>query len=81
MVNETKKALFECGKQIVLKGGKENCIEILYLSREEILQEIALGIIDVLDVNSDEIYEFFLRSDNDIIRIAAVGKICNDDFF
>ena len=81
MVNETKKALIECGKQIVLKGGKENCTEILYLAREEILQEIALGIIEVLDVNSDEIYEFFLRSDNDIIKIAAIRKIYNDVFF
>ena len=80
MINETKKALFECGKQIVLKGGKENCTEILYLAREEMLQEIALGIIDALDVNSDEIYEFFLRSDNDIIKIAAIGKIYNDVF-
>lgn len=80
MVNETKKTLIECGKQIVLKGGKENCTEILYLAREEILQEIALGIIDALDVNSDEIYEFFLRSDNDIIKIAAIRKIYNDVF-
>lgn len=80
MVNETKKTLIECGKQIVLKGGKENCTEILYLAREEILQEIALGIIDALDVNSDEIYEFFLRSDNNIIKIAAIGKIYNDVF-
>lgn len=39
-----------------------------------------MGIIDALDVNSDEIYEFFLRSDNNIIKIAAIGKIYNDVF-
>lgn len=79
MTKDVKEALNTCGRNMALIT-EENCLEILYLAREEILQEIIMGMIDSLKDDSETIYEIFFRSNNTIVKLKALEKIHNEDF-
>lgn len=79
MTKDVKEALNTCGRNMALIA-EENCLEILYLAREEILQEIIMGMIDSLKDDSETIYEIFFRSNNTIVKLKALEKIHNEDF-
>lgn len=79
MTKDVKEALNTCGINMALIT-EENCPEILYLAREEILQEIIMGMIDSLKDDSETIYEIFFRSKNTIVKLKALEKIHNEDF-
>ena len=79
MTKDVKEALNTCGRNMALIT-EENCLEILYLAREEILQEIIMGMIDSLKDDSPAIYEIFLKSNNTIVKLKALEKIYNEDF-
>ena len=79
MSNNLKMVLNECGSTIAESLG-EDCTKVLDLSREEILQELALGMIVTLKDDSPAIYEFFLTSNNTIVKLKALEKIHNEDF-
>lgn len=51
MTEKLKKLLYACGRDMALST-EENCPEILYLRRKEILQEIIMGMIDSLKDDS-----------------------------
>ncbi len=78
MTKDVKEALNTCGRNMALIA-EENCLEILYLAREEILQEIIMGMIDSLKDDSEAIYEIF-KSNNTIVKLKALEKIYNEDF-
>lgn len=73
MTKDVKEALNTCGRNMALIT-EENCPEILYLAREEILQEIIMGMIDSLKDDSEAIYEIFLKSDDYKVRFEAIKK-------
>lgn len=79
MTKDVKEALNTCGRNMALIA-EENCLEILYLAREEILQEIIMGMIDSLKDDSEAIYEIFFRSNNTIVKLKALEKIHNQYF-
>ena len=79
MTKDVKEALNTCGRNMALIT-EENCLEILYLAREEILQEIIMGMIDSLKDDSEAIYEIFFRSNNTIVKLKALEKIHNQFF-
>ena len=79
MTKDVKEALNTCGRNMALIT-EENCLEILYLAREEILQEIIMGMIDSLKDDSEAIYEIFFRSNNTIVKLKALEKIHNQYF-
>ena len=79
MNNNVKMALNTCGSTIAECRG-EYCTKVLDLSREEILQELALGMIATLKDDSPDIYEIFLKSNNTIVKLKALEKIHNEDF-
>lgn len=79
MTKDVKEALNTCGRNMALIT-EENCLEILYLAREEILQEIIMGMIDSLKDDSEAIYEIFFKSNNTIVKLKALEKIHNEDF-
>lgn len=79
MTKDVKEALNTCGRNMALIT-EENCLEILYLAREEILQEIIMGMIDSLKDDSETIYEIFFRSNNTIVKLKALEKIHNQFF-
>ena len=76
MTKDVKEALNTCGRNMALIA-EENCLEILYLAPEEILQEIIMGMIDSLKDDSETIYEIFFRSNNTIVKLKALEKIYN----
>lgn len=59
MTKDVKEALNTCGRNMALIA-EENCLEILYLAREEILQEIIMGMIDSLKMIQKPFMKFFL---------------------
>lgn len=77
MTKDVKEVLNTCGRNMALIT-EENCPEILYLAREEILQEIIMGMIDSLKDDSEAIYEIFLKSDDYKVRFEAIKKIHNE---
>lgn len=79
MTKDVKEALNTCGRNMALIT-EENCLEILYLAREEILQDIIMGMIDSLKDDSETIYEIFFRSNNTIVKLKALEKIHNQFF-
>lgn len=79
MNKNVKMALNKCGSTIAECRG-EYCTKVLDLSREEILQELALGMIATLKDDSPAIYEIFLTSNNTTVKLEALEKIHNEDF-
>ena len=79
MNKNVKMFLNDCGSTIAECIG-EDCTKVLDLSHEEILQELARGMIATLKDDSPAIYEFFLTSNNTIVKLKALEKIHNEDF-
>lgn len=79
MNNNLIMALNEGGSTIAECIG-EDCTKFLDLSGEEILPELALGMVATLEDDSPAIYEFFLKSNNTRVKLKALDKIHNEDF-
>lgn len=79
MNKNVKMFLNDCGSTIAECIG-EDCTKVLDLSHEEILQELARGMIATLKDDSPAIYEIFLTSNNTIVKLNALEKIHNEDF-
>lgn len=79
MNNNVKMFLNECGSTIAECIG-EDCTKVLDLSPEEMLQELARGMIATLKDDSPAIYEIFSTSNNTIVKLKSLEKIHNEDF-
>lgn len=79
MTEIVKMALKECGRTIAESLG-EDCTKVLDLSHEEILEELALGMMATLKDDSPAIYEIFLKRNNTRVKLGALEKIHNENF-